>query len=86
MDACYKSKRLKANETFIVASDGTVALLDEIPLLADWTAISTDTSYYFYLYYRTVSTDVRQKEKEASALRGAIREFFVERHLSGWSS
>lgn len=86
VDACYKSKRLKANETFIVASDGTVALLDEIPLLADWTAISTDTSYYFYLYYRTVSTDVCQKEKEASALRGAIREFFVERHLSGWSS
>lgn len=83
VDVGYKAKRLKVNETFVVTNDGTVASLDEIPLLTDRVATSADTSYYFYLYYRTHSIDPEEQKDEAILLRSTIRDFFIERFGDG---
>lgn len=84
VDSGYKPKRLKAEETFIVASDGAVASLDEISLLYNRAAPSANMDYYyFYLYYRTNTTTPEAREAEAAALRGAIRDFFIERLSNG---
>lgn len=78
VDAGYKAKRLKVDETFVVTSGRTVASLDEIPLLTDRIAASVDTSYYFYMYYRTESTDTAEQKKEGTVLRDTIRDYFIE--------
>lgn len=77
VDAGYKEKRLKVGETFIVTNDTTVASLDEIPLLADRVAASADTSYYFYIYYKTESTDDKIKKEEGTLLRNTLRDYFI---------
>lgn len=78
VDAGYKVKRLKVEETYIVTNEGIVASVDEIPLLAGRVSASTDTSYYFYLYYQTTTTNTAERKKEAAVLKDVIREYFTE--------
>ncbi len=77
VDASYKSKKINADETFVVMKDKIVSL-NEIPLLAERVAKSEDTSHYFYLYCSTHTENVEEGEKEMGFLKSAVRNFFED--------
>lgn len=79
VDAGYKMNRLKGEEAYIVTNEGTVASLEEIPLLAGRLTAAADTSYYFYLYYRTTAAGGEERGREAAVLKETIRNFFTEK-------
>ena len=76
VDANYKTKRLNVNDTFILSNNGMISSVDEIPLLAGRIASSTDTSYYFYLYYNTNTQGDTNCKNEIEILKKTIRDFF----------
>ncbi len=78
LDAGYKMKRFNVYETFILTSDGMVASVDEIPLLTGRVASALDTSYYFYLYYKTNTVDVKECKEEIAILKDIIRNYFTD--------
>lgn len=75
--AHYKENKLNMDETFIEMSEGNVAHISELPLLADRVIQSKNSAHYFYLYYDTATKDAEERKREALSLKEAIKTYLM---------
>ena len=79
VDSNYKEKQSDASQTLIRMNDGEegVVPMSEIPLLnSSAKRMPQEANPYFYIYYKTTTTDRKQRGKEAEKLKEALKEYF----------
>lgn len=75
--ASYKENKLNIDETFIEMSEGSVAPISEISLLAGRVTQSKNSARYFYLYYDTSTEDIKERKRESLNLKKAIKNYYT---------